>query len=252
MHPRHDLAGPDVEAHPLARPERRRRVAQELAGGVEHVRGLDQPREREDVAPRDGRALDTLEVHGRALTGDRRRDGLPVGLDAAHLGLKASGVHLDPLVQREPAGRDGAGHHRAEPPDREDAVDREAKRRVGVAHGNGPRERGERLAQRGQSLTGLRRDGQDRRAFEKGSAQEAADVLLDELPPLGLGQVGLGQHDQAAPDAEELADGEMLPRLRHHALVRGDHQHDEVDPTHACQHVLHEPLVPGDVHDAEG
>jgi hypothetical protein len=33
-------------------------------------------------------------------------------------------------------------------------------------------------------------------------------------------------------EAEELHDGEVLPRLGHHAVIRGDDQEDEVD---ACR-----------------
>ena len=251
VHARHDLARADVEAHALARPERGGGVFQELARRVEHVGGLEESRQREHVAALDRRALDALEVHGRALAGNGRRDGLPVGLDAAHLGLEPVGVHLDPLVQGELAGGHRAGHHRAEPPDREDAVDRQAEGGIGPPRGDGPREGRERLAQPRQPLARLGRDGKDRRAVEERPAQEAPDVLLDQLPPLGLGQIRLGQHDEPALDAEQLADREMLPSLRHHPLVRRDDQHDEVDPADARQHVLHEPLVPGDVDDAE-
>ena len=198
VHARHDLARPDVEAHALARPERGRRVVQELARRVEHVGGLEEARQREHVAALDRRALDALEVHGRALAGNRRRDGLPVRLDAAHLGLEPVGVHLDPLVQGELAGGHRPGHHRAEPPDREDAVDRQAEGGIGPARGTARARRGERLAQRRQPLARLGRDGKDRRAVEKRPAQEAPDVLLDQLQPLGLGQIRLGQHDEAA------------------------------------------------------
>ena len=251
VHARHDLARPDVKAHALARPERGRRVLQEVARRVEHVGGLEEPRQREHVAALDRRALDALEVDGRALAGDGRRDGLAVGLDPAHLGLEPMRVDLDPLVQGHLAGRHRPGHHRAEPPDREDPVDRQAEGGIGSPRRDGPRQARERLAQRRQPCPRLGRDGQDRRAVEEGPAEEAPDVLLDQLQPLGLGEIRLGQHDEPARDAEQLADREMLPRLRHHALVGRDDQHDEVDPADARQHVLHEPLVPGDVDDAE-
>ena len=252
VHARHHFARPDVEAHALARLERGRRVGEELARRVEHVRGLEEAREREHVAALDRRALDALEVHRRALAGDRGRNGLAVGLDAAHLRLEPMGIHLHPLVQGELAGRHRPGHHRAEPPDREDAVDRQPEGGVGPARGHGPRERGERLTQRRQALPGLRGDRQDRRAVEERPPQEAPDVLPDQLQPVGFGQIRLGEHDDAAPHPEQLADREVLARLRHHPLVRRDDQHDEVDAADPGQHVLHEPLVPGHVDDAEG
>ena len=172
VHARHDLARADVEAHALARPERGGRVFQELARRVEHVGGLEEARQREHVAALDRRALDALEVHGRALAGHGRRDGLAVGLDPAHLGLEPAGVDLDPLVQGELAGRHRAGHHRAEPPDREDAVDRQAEGGIGPPRRDGPR-RGRASASRsaGSPCARLGRDGKDRRAVEEGPAR---------------------------------------------------------------------------------
>ena len=43
----------------------------------------------------------------------------------------------------------------------------------------------------------------------------------------------------------------MLARLRHHGFVRGHDEHDEIDPPDAGEHVLHEFLVTGDVHERE-
>ena len=50
---------------------------------------------------------------------------------------------------------------------------------------------------------------------------------------------------------QQRADGEVLARLRHHALVGGDHQQGEVDAADARQHVLDEALVAGHVHDLD-
>ena len=43
----------------------------------------------------------------------------------------------------------------------------------------------------------------------------------------------------------------MLARLGHHAVVGRHHHQREVDGPHPRQHVAHEPLVPGDVDEAE-
>ena len=69
--------------------------------------------------------------------------------------------------------------------------------------------------------------------------------------PLGRREIGLGQRDDAARDAEQVDDRQMLARLRHHAVVGGDDQQHEVDAGRAGQHVVHEPLVPGHVDEAE-
>ena len=41
----------------------------------------------------------------------------------------------------------------------------------------------------------------------------------------------------------------MLARLRHHALIGGDHEQHQVDSAHPAQHVLDESLVAGHVDD---
>ena len=79
----------------------------------------------------------------------------------------------------------------------------------------------------------------------------AGHVLPNQLEPVGFDQIGLGQRDEPRLDLEERADREVLPRLRHHALVRRDHQHRQVDPTDAGQHVPDEALVARDVHDLD-
>ena len=43
----------------------------------------------------------------------------------------------------------------------------------------------------------------------------------------------------------------MFPRLGHHAFVRRDHQHRQIDPADAGQHVLDEALVARDVDDLD-
>ena len=52
------------------------------------------------------------------------------------------------------------------------------------------------------------------------------------------------------PDSQQAADFEVLSGLRHHGLVCGHDQQDDVDPAHTGQHVLDEALVAGHVHEA--
>ena len=65
----------------------------------------------------------------------------------------------------------------------------------------------------------------------------------------GVGDVALGESDEAARDAEQPADVEVLARLRHHGLVGRDHEKRRVDPVRAGEHVADEPLVAGYVHE---
>ena len=52
-------------------------------------------------------------------------------------------------------------------------------------------------------------------------------------------------------NSQQLADVEVLARLRFDGLVTGDDQHDQIDAAHARQHVLHKALVAGNVDESD-
>ena len=52
-------------------------------------------------------------------------------------------------------------------------------------------------------------------------------------------------------ETEQTTDLEMLAGLGLHTLIRGDHQQHRVDPGGPGDHVTHEALVPGDVHERQ-
>ena len=81
--------------------------------------------------------------------------------------------------------------------------------------------------------------------------EELARVGGDQLQQLLVDEVGLGQRDHAVPHAEQLEDREVLDGLRHHAVVGGDDQQEEVDARRAGDHGAHEALVPGHVDHAQ-
>ena len=89
------------------------------------------------------------------------------------------------------------------------------------------------------------------RAFEKGAGDELFDFQPHEAEDVVVDEVGLGERDDAARDAEQAADVEMLARLRLDRLVGGDDEEHQVDAADAGQHVLDEALVAGDVDEAE-
>jgi hypothetical protein len=88
-------------------------------------------------------------------------------------------------------------------------------------------------------------------ALEERSAHGGGHVLSHELEPVRLDQVRLGQRDEPRLDSEQGADGQVLPRLRHHALVRRDHQHRQIDAADPGQHVPDEALVARHVDDLD-
>ena len=60
-------------------------------------------------------------------------------------------------------------------------------------------------------------------------------------------QVGLGDGDDPPRDSQRLQDPPVLLRLRHHPVVGGDAQQEQVDAGHPRDHRAHEALVTGDV-----
>ena len=103
----------------------------------------------------------------------------------------------------------------------------------------------------GQVLAGLGRDRDERGLFEEGAFDEFADLVLHEREPVLVHHVHLGQHDQALFHMQEVADGKVLAGLGHDAFVRGDHEHHDVHAADAGKHVLDQPFMAGNVHDAE-
>ena len=206
---------------------------------------------KDDVAALHGRALEALEVHGRTLAGIGLLDRVPVRLQAAHLRGESTGKHFDAIVDRETARRQRPGDHRAEALDGEHPVDREPRELIGRAGRDPGRELAERRSELGETGARLGGDREHGRPLEKRAAYEARHVVLHELEPVRLDEIALRQHHDPGADVEQRADREVFPRLRHHALVRRDDEHREVDAADARQHVLHEALVAGDVDDLD-
>ena len=101
------------------------------------------------------------------------------------------------------------------------------------------------------AVAGHGRDRDDLGTREAGVGEQLTDVG-DDLCLLRLGgEVDLGQRDDAARDTEQVDDGEMLAGLRHHAVVGGDHEQNEIDAGGAGQHVVDEFLVTGHVDEAQ-
>ena len=82
-------------------------------------------------------------------------------------------------------------------------------------------------------------------------ATAARTIVGDERAPVVVHEIALGERDDAAADAEQREDREVLARLRHHALVGGDDEQREVDAGGAGEHGAHEGLVARHVDDAE-
>ena len=69
------------------------------------------------------------------------------------------------------------------------------------------------------------------------------DFIGDFGDPVGAREVRLGDHEDAALDAEQMEDVEMLLGLRHHTVVGGNRQQHQVDTMGAREHVADEALM---------
>ena len=89
----------------------------------------------------------------------------------------------------------------------------------------------------------------DRRALKKRTGDELLNLQLREFQDFAVHQVRFRQSDEPVADADKICDVEVLAGLRLDGFVGGDDQQHQVHASHACQHVLHEPLVAGDVNE---
>jgi hypothetical protein len=71
------------------------------------------------------------------------------------------------------------------------------------------------------------------------------------LGAFGRHRVDLGERDRAARQLQKLEDLQVLACLRHGAIVGRNDQEHEVDPSRAREHVVHQSLVTGHVHEAQ-
>ena len=81
------------------------------------------------------------------------------------------------------------------------------------------------------------------------------DVLLHveyrQFDEVGVGEVDPGECDDAVCDAEQVEDGQVFLGLRHPALIGRNDEQGDVESSNAGKHVFDEPLVPGDVDEAD-
>ncbi len=156
------------------------------------------------------------------------------------------------VADRDPTGVRRAGDDGAGAGEREDAIDRQPKAGAVVDAGAG-RSRGvdqQRAHAVDAGAAHGRRDDQ-RRSRERRSLGQLARRAADLVDALAADAIGLGDDDRTAPHAEQAEHGEVLARLRHHAVVGGDEQQREVDAGRAREHGAHQPLVAGHVDEAD-
>ena len=206
---------------------------------------------REHVAAADLLVGDAAQVGGHAAAGQGALDGLPVRLEVPDASLAAAGRQRHLLPDVEDAVDECAGHDGAEPGDRERAVDVQpgaSQVPPGLGVGQDLIDGGGQLRQALPRLAGYR---EHPRAFEGGALEDVLDVGDDQLEPVVVDQVLLGDDGEPAVDSQQVDDRQVLAGLRHHRLVGGDYEQCEVYAADSGQHVVDEPLVAGNVDDAD-
>ena len=174
-----------------------------------------------------------------------------MGLEPADARLASGDHELDRLADGQAAVDQRPGDHGPEPGHREGPVDRQpGTAEVGLGGRLLEQSRHE-LFQLGEAVPGHGRDCDDGGAVEGRPGQHVFDLGLHQREPVLLHEIALRDGDQSPPYAQEVEDCEMLPGLGHDRLVGCNDEKGQVDPAHAGEHVVHEPLVARHVDDAD-
>ena len=171
-------------------------------------------------------------------------------LDRAHAHFIARGQHAELVADVDLGAHRSAGDDDAVSLDDEGAIEWQAEDAGGAARLEAVELADDFGAQLIEAGAGGRRDLDDGRAGEGGAVGQQFDFVAHVAEAGGVGEVGLGDHEDAAARAEQMEDVEMLLGLRHHAVVGRDGEEHEVDTVGAGEHVADEALVAGDVDDA--
>jgi hypothetical protein len=175
-----------------------------------------------------------------------------VHFDAAHADAPALRQELQLLVPRDRARDQAPGDDRAEPRDRERAVDRKphaARRPSGI--GRALRQAEDRALQVLDPGPGPGRHRDDLGVFQRRTPRHLPDVRCRDFDELRRDAVRLRHRDDAAPDAEHPHDLEVLAGLGHDRLVRRHDEQDRVDAARTGEHVANEALVARNVDEGD-
>ncbi len=204
----------------------------------------------DEVAAVHGLERQARQVDGEAGGRLGERDGAVVDVEPARGGgLGPGGADQEERPTHGDLAFDqGAGDHRARALDREDAVDAEPGARAGAGRGQGQERAADGVADGVDAFAGA-----GRAAHHLGLpaiAQQLPGLVAGELGHVGADAIELGHRDHGAAEAEQLAGGDVLAGLRHHALVGGHDQEDQLHADGTRDHGVDELAVAGHVDDA--
>ena len=207
--------------------------------GVEHVAALH-------VA-----ALDADQAGRHAAPGHRLLHVGVVLLQRADAGLAAARRQAHAVARPQRPRPEGARDDRADAAQREDAVDGQPGPPARGPRRQSRRRRAQRRPQLVQPGPGARGDRHVRGGLQPGRAHGLLGVGRRQRRALVVHEVGLGEGDDQRPHPQQREDRQVLPRLRHDAVVAGDAQQRQVDAGRAGDHRADEALVARHVDDRE-
>ena len=232
--------------------ERLRFACEELQADIEALRRCMDHRRDDPIAAMNMVDIRARQIQRAAFAGFRVRRGVAVFLDAAHTHFDAARREHQFVAGSDCAVEDRAGDDGTAASHGENAVDCIAKIAPRVlAAAMFPRSSGQDFA---QLVDAVAADCRHRQHFDPGERrgrEQCAHLGGHFIDALRWHAVGLGDDGDAAFDRQEVDDIEMLDSLRHDAVIGSHDQHDEIDPAYAGQHVAHEPLVSGDIDEAD-
>ena len=191
------------------------------------------------------------EVGGDAGAGLSSIHLVAVRLESAYASALTSDGQLDILTSLQVTVDQGAGYHCAESRESECSIYRQpwpcevALRGDVIDHGR------DGCYQLRQSLASVRRNGHDSRTLQGRAFERVLYVGHYQLNPIVIDQVFLRECHQSAWYLKEIEDRQVFACLRHDRLVGSHYQQGDVDSAYACEHVVHEALVAGDVDNAD-
>ena len=162
---------------------------------------------------------------------------------------RPAGASSSSSPRADRAGRQRPGHDRAAAGHAERPVHPQPDRGGRVRRRQPRGQLGQRRPQLRQALAGHRADRDRGHAGRGWSARSRRRPGAIGRP--GVGEVGPRYRQQPAADAQRVDRGQVLGGLRHPALVGRHHEQHGGHRPDAGQHVRHEPLVAGHVHERQ-
>ena len=165
-------------------------------------------------------AFDSAQIHGRPISRLHRLHIFPVGLQSSDLGFHIAWYDFQPVAYFCTTAADGSCNDRSKPFHREDAIYRLPKETSIISLNSFTGKVGQYVPEILNSFAGLSRGSDDWNTILECVLHKIANLFLQKLEPfIALGKVTFRDSNAAQPDIQEPEDVEMLPRLRHDAVI---------------------------------